>query len=110
MANRGKVDKVTAKIIHRLENQRETSAGKAALAALRRSAGRSFAGAEAVWPMLLEQIPEELLSENGVPTPTENAIFVALQLYALCQQGSRRISGLPAEEKPSEASFPHTRG
>lgn len=104
MANRGKVDKVTAKIIHRLENQRETSAGKAALAALRRSAGRSFAGAEAVWPMLLEQIPEELLSENGVPTPTENAIFVALQLYALCQQGSRRISGLPAEEKPSEAN------
>jgi CRISPR system Cascade subunit CasB len=54
--------------------------------------------------MLLEQIPEELLSENGVPTPTENAIFVALQLYALCQPGSRRISGLPAEEKPSEAN------
>lgn len=104
MANRGKVDKVTAKIIHRLENQRESGVAKATLAELRRSAGRSFAGAEAVWPMLLEQIPEELLSENGVPTPTENAIFVALQLYALCQQGSRRISGLPAEEKPSEAN------
>ena len=104
MANRGKVDKVTAKIIHRLENQRESGVAKATLAELRRSTGRSFAGAEAVWPMLLEQIPEELLSENGVPTPTENAIFVALQLYALCQQGSRRISGLPAEEKPSEAN------
>lgn len=104
MANRGKVDKVTAKIIHRLESQRESGVAKATLAELRRSAGQSFAGAEAVWPMLLEQMPEAMLSATGEPTVEENAIFVALQLYALCQQGSRRISGLPAEEKPSEAN------
>lgn len=102
MANRGKVDKVTAKIIHRLENQQESGVAKATLAELRRSAGQSFARAEAVWPMLLEQMPEAMLSAIGEPTAEENAVFVALQLYALCQQGSRRISGLQVE-KPAEA-------
>ena len=56
-----------------------------------------------MWPALLAQMPKVMLSENGVPTPAENAVFVALQLYALCQQGSRRVSGLPADEKPAAA-------
>lgn len=98
------VGKVTAKIIHRLEAQRELGATKAMLAHLRRTAGQSFAEAQAVWPMLLAQMPEALLSDTGVPTAAENAVFVALQLYALCQQGSRRVAGLPAKDQSAAQS------
>ncbi|WP_329886938.1 type I-E CRISPR-associated protein Cse2/CasB [Pseudoramibacter faecis] len=98
------VDRVTAEIIHRFESQRESGTAKAALAELRRSAGQSFAEAQAVWPMLLAQMPESMLSSSGEPTAEENAVFAALQFYALCQQGSRRVSGLPESDKPAEAN------
>jgi CRISPR system Cascade subunit CasB len=102
--NTTEVGKATAQIIRRIESQQESGMAKAMLAKLRRSAGQSFAEAEAVWPMLLAQMPEAMLSSSGVPTAAENAVFVALQLYALCQQGSRRVSGLPGGDKPAEAN------
>lgn len=83
------VRSVTNRIIQRFEQQRRKGRpNTAALAALRNSAGRPISEAEDVWPILFENMPVSFLSRNGIPTFQENAIFSALQLYAMSRQGS----------------------
>ena len=83
------VYQVTQKILSKLKAQEDMASGKAALAALRHSIGKSLGDAPAVWSLLLENIPEEFLSTNGRETKEERAIYAALQLYALQKQGRR---------------------
>ena len=40
-----------------------------------------------MWPILFENLPEEFLSSYQQPSYEELAIYTALQLYALHQQG-----------------------
>ncbi len=60
---------------------------KAALAHLRRGVGRIPGDLPELWGMFLDGMPEELKSQNGKPTSAEWAIYLALTLYALHQQG-----------------------
>ena len=83
------VYQVTQTILNKLKAQEEMAGGKAALAALRHSIGKTLGDAPAVWPILLENMPEEFLSANGSETKEERAIYAALQLYAIQKQGRR---------------------
>ena len=60
------------------------------LAVIRNSVGKSYEDAAGVWPILLPHIPEEYLG-NGSFSFEENALLVALQLYAIGQQGSNKM-------------------
>lgn len=59
---------------------------KARLATLRRGVGYTPGGLPALWGVFLQDMPEELLSRTGDPTPAEWAAYLALTLYALHQQ------------------------
>lgn len=83
------VYQVTQNIINMLKAQENMASGKAALAALRHSIGKPLGDASAVWPLLLENMPEEFLSIHGSETKEERAIYTALQLYAMQKQGRR---------------------
>lgn len=80
---------MTNRIIVRIEHGKEYGVQKAAvLAALRNSIGKPFSEAEEVWPLLFYHLPPEFLSADGHETPEERAIYTALQMYAVCTQGS----------------------
>ena len=81
------VYQVTQKILSKLKAQEELASGKAALAALRHSLGKPLSEVPIVCRILLENMPEEFLSRNGVETKEERAIYGALQLYAIQRQG-----------------------
>lgn len=94
---------------------------KAALAHLRRGVGRAPGDLPELWGIFLEGMPEELESQTGKPTQGEWAIYLALTLYALHQQGhtlpgddmSRQGVGLgqavrrlvPQGEDPADSSI-----
>lgn len=83
------VYQVTLEILSKLKAQEELASGKAALSALRHSLGKPLSEAPTVCRILLENMPEEFLSRNGVETEEERAIYGALQLYAIQRQGRR---------------------
>ncbi len=75
---------VDAAIAH-LYGQLDFSSGKARLAKLRNSMGRS--DLVETYPLLFEMIPEELLGHTATLSDEEKAIIWSLQFYALLQQG-----------------------
>lgn len=96
------VYRVTNRIISILERQTPET-NKAVLATLRNSAGKPLTKADEVWPILFENLPSFFLSVTGVPTYEENAIYTALQLYAIGRQGS-------SQNLTSDASFKRSMG
>ena len=60
---------------------------RAHLAQLRRGIGRIPGDAPEIWGILFADMPEEMMSRNGKPTKEEWAVYTALTLYALHQQG-----------------------
>ena len=62
---------------------------RAQLANLRRGIGRKPGDMPELWGMLFAEMPEKMLSPNGQPTREEWAVYTALTLYALHQQGSK---------------------
>lgn len=60
---------------------------KAALANLRRGVGRVPGDIPEIWGLYLQNMPEEWMSLTGEPTREEWAIYLAVTLYALHQQG-----------------------
>lgn len=71
----------------RLDKQRNDSQGRAAMAHLRRGVGHVPGELPALWGSFLAGLTEELRSLNGEPSYAEWAIYTALTLYALHQQG-----------------------
>ncbi|WP_262314597.1 type I-E CRISPR-associated protein Cse2/CasB [Lacticaseibacillus parakribbianus] len=67
------------------------SSSRAILASLRGASSLASPRAQAVWPLMLSAMPAALLSRTGEPTSSEAAIFTALRLFALVQQG--RVTG-----------------
>ena len=61
------------------------------LAAIRNSIGKNYEDATDVWPILFPLIPQEYLG-NGALNHEEKALLATLQLYALGQQGSNKVS------------------
>ncbi len=60
------------------------------LAVIRHSIGKSYEEVTEVWPILFPLIPEEYLG-TGALNYSEKALLVALQLYAIGQQGSNKV-------------------
>lgn len=95
------VDKVTPKVIARLYNNGDLD--KASLAALRNAADFTSPQATIIWPLIFSSIPEEeknqdnelndennlnkFFGKNGQISYSEQAIFIALKMYALYQRG-----------------------
>lgn len=77
---------VTQGIVKKLGHQLETSSGRATLASIRNTVGKSLYEATVIWSILFENLPEEFLSPYQHPSDEELAIYAALQLYALHQQ------------------------
>lgn len=65
----------------------ESSSSKARLAKLRRGIGKKPGELPELWGMFLQGLPEELMSKSGEPSYAEWAIYTALTLFALHQQG-----------------------
>lgn len=61
---------------------------KAVLASARHAASLSSPQAQSVWPVMLAELPQSMLSQNGVPTYAETAVYAAIRLYAIHQQGA----------------------
>lgn len=81
------VRQYTLRQLARLDKQRHDSQGRAAMAHLRRGVGHIPGELPALWGSFLAGLPEELRSLNGEPSYAEWAIYTALTLYALHQQG-----------------------
>ena len=65
---------------------------RAELAELRRGVGRQPGELPALWGSFLAEMPEELRGIDG-PSKAEWAIYIALTLYAVHQQGVNRAEG-----------------
>lgn len=64
---------------------------RAELAELRRGVGRQPGDLPALWGALLADMPEQLQGSNG-PSKAEWAVYTALTLFALHQQGEAGVS------------------
>lgn len=81
-----------------LINQKNSPLGKARLAKLRRGAGKVPGELPELWGEFLNGIPEKYLSKNNdEPSRAEWAIYLALTMFALHQQGNS--SSVHAEGK-----------
>ena len=65
----------------------DDSAVKARLAELRHGIGSIPGSVPALWGMVFDDLPESMLGSYGKPSKEEWAIYDALTLYALHQQG-----------------------
>lgn len=85
----------TLKLIHAYMSSRTNylmkhlgeSSCKASLAELRRGVGRKPGELPAIWGEFLNGIPEELCGKDDEPSRAEWAVYVALTMLALHQQG-----------------------
>lgn len=68
-------------------SQSNNRAQYAALANLRRGIGRRPGDMPQLWDIIWADMPEELQGSDGMPSRAEWAIYTALTLYALHQQG-----------------------
>lgn len=88
MAVTGKqVEDFTASRITRLMFFQADGPRRAALANLRKGIGRKPGDMPELWGVFLENMPEEMYSISGEPSSAEWAVYTALTLYALHQQG-----------------------
>ena len=71
-----------------LSNLKDESIGKARIARLRRGAGKTPGEIPELWGEFLNDLPDEMLSKNGIPSFAEWAIYLSLTMYALHQQGN----------------------
>ncbi|WP_318767457.1 type I-E CRISPR-associated protein Cse2/CasB [Lactiplantibacillus carotarum] len=85
----------TAHLLHLLSP--ESHPDKAILASLRSGKSLTSPRSQSVWPLMMENLDESMLSLDGEPTPAERAIYAAMRFYAIQQQG---VQGPISEEDP----------
>lgn len=83
------------------EKSLENSGSKAHLANLRRGVGKAPGEIPELWGEFLQNLPEELIGKTDTPSYAEWAIYTALTLFALHQQGHSK----PMNEAGSENSL-----
>lgn len=86
-ATRKDVQTITAKAINRILKNPNPSIQKAALANFRRGVGHAPGELPQLWGEFLLDLPEEMHGRDGEPSRAEWAIYTALTLFALHQQG-----------------------
>lgn len=69
------------------EKALEQGSSKAHLAQLRRGVGKLPGELPELWGAFLKDMPEELMGKGGEPSYAEQAVYTALTLFALHQQG-----------------------
>ena len=85
-----KIKETTAQIITEL--YRDGQPDKALLASLRNAPTIASQHAQAVWPLLMAKLNESQLSQSGVPTRAEVAVYTAIRFYAIHQQANHTQS------------------
>lgn len=85
----GKIEKVTAKVIRSL--WRDGNPDKAVLSSARSAATLVSQQAQSVWPVLMANLDEDMLSRDGKPTRAEIAVYAAIRFYAIHQQGQTKF-------------------
>lgn len=96
--------KTTAHIIQQLYGNGNLN--KAALAGIRNAASIESPQAQTVWPILMANLDENWLSTTGKPTRAETAIFTAVRLYAIHQQGQTNSVYGPSYDKQEDGGVP----
>ena len=76
----------------------DLGSSKAQLARLRRGAGKRPGELPELWGIFLRNMPEELMGKEGRPSYAEWAIYTALTLFALHQQGHSEPMHAEGEE------------
>ena len=79
-----------AKKIHILQEQGNSSSGKAILAQMRRGIGKKPGELPELWGIMFEDYPEGMMSNGSEPTREEWAVYEALTQYSLHQQGKEK--------------------
>lgn len=64
---------------------------KSVLASARHAVSITSPQAQAVWPILMDELEINYLSQNGQPTYAEKAAYAAIRLYAIHQQGNEKF-------------------
>lgn len=80
------VENFVSRKLEKLRNLGD-SARRAALANLRRGAGRVPGDMPGLWGTIFEDMPEEMVGTGSSPDKSEWAVYVSLTLFALHQQG-----------------------
>ena len=73
--------------IGRMQALSDTGNGKAYMAELRKGVGKEPGELPILFGTLLEDMPEDFMSRNGIPTKEEWSCYIALTLFAWHQQG-----------------------
>ncbi len=76
----------------------DLGSSKAQLAQLRRGGGKRPGELPELWGIFLRNMPEELMGKEGRPSYAEWAIYTALTLFALHQQGHSEPMHAEGEE------------
>lgn len=82
----GEIAGFTAKKLTQLQKQRQESSFRSTLAHLRIGAGRTPGELPQLWGFFLDGMPEEWMGDHE-PSRAEWAVYTALTLFALHQQG-----------------------
>lgn len=87
MSKKNEIAKYVSSKIVRLQTLSDTGNGKAYMAELRKGVGKEPGELPILFGTLLEDMPEDFMSKDGIPTKEEWACYVALTLFAWHQQG-----------------------
>lgn len=94
---------VTARILNLIASDLQASSTKAYLASLRQSVNKDVHLATGVFPVIFSNIPIEYLGQSGELTDGERSIILALQLFALHQQGNDQNVNAQSDSKEKTA-------
>lgn len=88
MKRKDAVEKEVSGRIARLEHLGDQSRQRALLAELRRGVGKQPGELPQLWGLFLRDLPDTMMGGGAEPSREEWAVYTALTLYALHQQGS----------------------
>lgn len=92
------VEKFVSRRIFSLTKSLDSGSTKASLAQLRRGLGKKPGELPELWGEFLQDLPEELMSKNDETSREEWAVYTALTLFALHQQGHSEPMNAQGEE------------
>ncbi len=87
MSKKEKIGRFVSEKIHILQAEADYGGGKAQMANLRRGIGREPGELPQLFGIILQDMPEEFLSDEGIATSEEWACYISLTLFAMHQQG-----------------------
>ncbi len=87
MSKKTEVQNFVGKKIYLLQAEAGLNSGKAMMANLRRGIGHEPGELPQLFGIILSDMPEDFISQNGIATKEEWVCYTTLTLYALHQQG-----------------------